>query len=101
MSPRNRRPGCNWRQGAAARMLRCLMVNKSRYVVWMTMGASIGLSLGLAGGVLADKPAPLGKDLPWQDARMLAEVLDRVEHDYVNPVDDHQLLQAAIRGMVS
>jgi carboxyl-terminal processing protease len=77
------------------------MVNKSRYVVWMTMGASIGLTLGLAGGVLADKPAPLGKDLPWQDARMLAEVLDRVEHDYVNPVDDHQLLQAAIRGMVS
>jgi len=65
------------------------------------MGASIGLTLGLAGGVLADKPAPLGKDLPWQDARMLAEVLDRVEHDYVNPVDDHQLLQAAIRGMVS
>ena len=32
---------------------------------------------------------------------MLAEVLDRVEHDYVNPVDDHQLLQAAIRGMVA
>jgi len=24
-----------------------------------------------------------------------------VKHDYVNPVDDHQLLQAAIRGMVS
>ncbi len=28
-------------------------------------------------------------------------VLERVKHDYVNPVDDHQLLQAAIRGMVS
>ncbi len=45
--------------------------------------------------------AALGKDIPWQDAQMLAEVLDRVEHEYVNPVDDHQLLQAAIRGMVS
>src|SRR5208282_6686373 len=43
----------------------------------------------------------LGKDLPWQDARLLAEVLERVEREYVNPVDDHQLLQAAIRGMVS
>src|SRR6266850_1037015 len=32
---------------------------------------------------------------------MLADVLERVKHDYVNPVDDHQLLQAAIRGMVS
>jgi carboxyl-terminal processing protease len=62
---------------------------------------AIGVSLGLAGGVLADKPAALGNDLPWQDARMLADVLERVKHDYVNSVDDHQLLQAAIRGMVS
>jgi carboxyl-terminal processing protease len=77
------------------------MLKKSRNVLWMALGASIGLSLGLAGGVLADKAASLGKDLPWQDAHMLAEVLDRVERDYVNPVDDHQLLQAAIRGMVS
>jgi carboxyl-terminal processing protease len=62
------------------------------------------LALGPAGGVLADKsdqPAPPANDLPWQDARALADVLERVKHDYVNPVDDHQLLQAAIRGMVS
>jgi carboxyl-terminal processing protease len=77
------------------------MFKKTRNVLWMAMGVSIGLSLGLARGVMADKPAPLGKDLPWADAHMLAEVLDRVEHEYVNPVDDHQLLQAAIRGMVS
>jgi carboxyl-terminal processing protease len=82
-------------------MLQCLMVNKTHKILWTAMGAAIGLSFGLARGVLAEKPAELGKDLPWQDARMLAEVLDRVEHDYVNPVDDHQLLQAAIRGMVS
>jgi carboxyl-terminal processing protease len=82
-------------------MLRGLMLKKAHNVLWMAMGVSIGLSLGLAHGIPADKPAALGKDLPWQDAHMLAEVLDRVEHDYVNPVDDHQLLQAAIRGMVS
>jgi carboxyl-terminal processing protease len=86
---------------SAARMLRNAMTKKSRNVMWMALGASIGLSLGLAGGVLADKGASLGKDLPWADAHMLAEVLDRVERDYVNPVDDHQLLQAAIKGMVS
>ena len=62
---------------------------------------AIGVSLALARGVLADKPAASKDDLPWQDARMLADVLERVKHDYVNPVDDHQLLQAAIRGMVS
>jgi carboxyl-terminal processing protease len=76
------------------------MRNKSGNALLLAVGIAIGLSLGLAHGVLADKPAP-GADLPWQDARMLATVLERVKHDYVNPVDDHQLLQAAIRGMVA
>jgi len=84
-----------------------LMITKSRNVSMLCVGMAIGASLGLASGVLADKPAdkpaapPLNGNLPWQDARMLADVLERVKHDYVDPVDDHQLLQAAIRGMVS
>ena len=82
-------------------MLLLLMIKKSSNAVLLAVGIVIGLSLGLAHGVLADKPAALGADLPWQDARMLAAVLERVKHDYVNPVDDHQLLQAAIRGMVA
>ncbi|MGB6308466.1 MAG: S41 family peptidase [Steroidobacteraceae bacterium] len=84
------------------------MITKSRNVPLWAIG--IGLALGLAGAVRADSPdkpaltpdkPALGADLPWQDARTLADVLERVKHDYVNPVDDHQLLQAAIRGMVS
>ena len=81
-------------------MLWSLMMNKSRNALLLAAGIAIGLSLGVARGVLADKPE-LGADMPWQDARMLAAVLERVKHDYVNPVDDHQLLQAAIRGMVA
>jgi carboxyl-terminal processing protease len=77
------------------------MTKNTRNILLLAVGILIGLSLGLARGVLADKPEALGKDLPWQDARLLAEVLERVEREYVNPVDDHQLLQAAIRGMVS
>jgi carboxyl-terminal processing protease len=77
------------------------MRNKSAHALLLAVGVAIGLSLGLTHGVLADKPAAPGADLPWQDARMLAAVLERVKHDYVNPVDDHQLLQAAIRGMVA
>jgi carboxyl-terminal processing protease len=82
-------------------MLTLLMNRKSGNFLMLAVGIAIGLSLGVARGVLADKPAALGADLPWQDARMLATVLERVKHDYVNPVDDHQLLQAAIHGMVS
>jgi carboxyl-terminal processing protease len=77
------------------------MIKKSTSALLLAVGIAIGLSLGLAHGVLADKLGALGADLPWQDARMLATVLERVKHDYVNPVDDHQLLQAAIRGMVA
>ena len=78
------------------------MVTKSRYVWLLGVGAAIGLALSPAAGALADKPddkpdnksekqAAPGADLPWQDARTLADVLERVKHDYVNPVDDHQL----------
>jgi carboxyl-terminal processing protease len=78
------------------------MGTKTRNVLLMGAGLVVLLSLGSSRGVLADKAAaPLGADLPWQDARVLAEVLERVKHEYVNPVDDHELLQAAIRGMVS
>src|SRR5277367_5345267 len=82
-------------------MLRPLMIKKTRNLVLLAMGISIGLSLGFARGQSTVKPETLGQDLPWQDARLLAEVLERVEREYVNSVDDHQLLQAAIRGMVS
>jgi carboxyl-terminal processing protease len=82
-------------------MLVVQMRIKSGNALLLAAGIIIGLSFGLAHGVLAGKPAAAGGDLPWQDAHMLAVVLERVKHDYVNPVDDHQLLQAAIRGMVA
>jgi carboxyl-terminal processing protease len=77
------------------------MLPKTRHFLVLALGVSIGLSLGLVRGVSAEKPPDAAGELPWQDARMLAEVLERVKHDYVNPMDDHHLLQAAIRGMVS
>jgi len=81
-------------------MLRRLMIKKWRHDSLLRAGLGAALSLGLAAGALADT-APAAQELPWQDARTLADVLERVKQDYVNPVDDHQLLQAAIRGMVS
>jgi carboxyl-terminal processing protease len=77
------------------------MTTKPRHLMFIAAAIVIGASLGVGGAVSADRPAAPATDLPWQDARMLADVLERVKHDYVNPVDDHQLLQAAIRGMVS
>jgi len=78
----------------------------------LALGVLIGLSLSVAGRVLAERTTAAGTSsgagargalsapVPWSDAQLLAEVLQRVRENYVDPVDDHVLLQNAIRGMV-
>lgn len=39
--------------------------------------------------------------LPWQEARLLAEVLERIRTEYVEAVSDEELIEAAIRGMIA
>ncbi|MGH8198192.1 MAG: S41 family peptidase [Steroidobacteraceae bacterium] len=39
-------------------------------------------------------------DIAPQDARLLAEVIDRIRDDYVDRTDNHELMSNAIRGMV-
>jgi len=77
------------------------MSARTRNLLFLALGLCVGLGLGIARGVLADKPAAAPTAVPWADARTFAEVIERVKHDYVSPLDDHQLLQAAIRGMVA
>jgi carboxyl-terminal processing protease len=49
----------------------------------------------------ADPTPAVGSEvLPWQDARLLAEVLQRVRENYVDHVDVHQLMHQAARGML-
>jgi carboxyl-terminal processing protease len=67
----------------------------------------LGFGVAMTGGVRADRDAvstPLTTDaagLPWEDAHLLAEVMERVGREYVDPVTDHQLMENALRGMVS
>jgi carboxyl-terminal processing protease len=73
---------------------------KVRTLLALAAGIAMGLSLSLSRGVLADKEATTDDALPWEDARLLAEVLQRVRQDYVESIDDHELMESAIRGMV-
>jgi carboxyl-terminal processing protease len=78
------------------------MSMKLRTFVILLAGVAIGISLSLSRGVLADRDPPATPEtLPWEDARLLAEVLERVKQDYVDKVDDHDLMESAIRGMVA
>ena len=86
-------------------------------------GVLLGFSLALGGAVLAGFTPPnfatpsfgqsglattslVSRDtvppvLPPADARVLAEILDRVKREYVEPVSDRQLMDNAVRGMLA
>ena len=76
-------------------------------------GVLLGFTLALGGAVLAGfSPAGLGvtsvpsrgaqpPGLPPADARVLAEILERVKREYVEPVSDRQLMNNAVRGMLA
>ena len=67
----------------------------------VAIGVVLGFSLSVGGGLIGSRQAPDKEELAWEQARLFAEVLERVKRDYVEPVDDAMLLESAIRGMVS
>jgi len=82
------------------------MSSAKRPLIALVAGAIFGFSAALAGGVLAAGPSLQGDSndpatLPWQEARLFAEVYEHIKHDYVDQVSDKKLMDAAIRGMVS
>ena len=74
---------------------------KTRAILVLVVGTVMGLSLSLGGGMLASKQQPTAEDLKLEQARLFAEVMERVKSDYVEPIDDGELMESAIRGMVS
>lgn len=80
-----------------------------RVATILTIGAVLGfgMSLGLpvkAERSVEDSTSPTTRapaTLPWQDARLLAEVLGRIREEYVEEVSDQELIEAAIRGMMA
>ena len=74
---------------------------KTRAVLVLVVGTVMGVSLSAGGDFLARKQQPNEEDLALEQAHLLAEVMKRVKSDYVEPIDDSELLESAIRGMVS
>jgi len=76
------------------------MTSKFRNLLLMSAGMLFGLAVSIGSGVFAQKEV-VQETLPWDDARLLAEVLERVRQEYVEPVDDSVLIESAVRGMVT
>lgn len=73
---------------------------KTRAILVVVIGLIMGLSLSLGGGLLSAPTAADPGELAWEQARLFAEVMERVKRDYVEEIDDSVLLESAIRGMV-
>jgi carboxyl-terminal processing protease len=74
---------------------------KVRAVLVVVIGMVLGFSLSVGGGLIGASAPPSKEELDLEQARLFAEVLERVKRDYVEPIQDAELLESAIRGMVS
>lgn len=82
-----------------------------RFALVLTLGMVAGFGLSIGRTVKAEReiePPPVQEraeaanaPVPWQDARLLAEVLEHVRREYVERISDQELIEAAIRGLIA
>ncbi len=74
------------------------MLNR-RGILTLLLGILLGVSVSLTHAVLADRNG--GQGIPLKEIQEFTEILERVKRDYVEEVDDSELMEHAIRGMLS
>ena len=85
------------------------MSSRSRTTLAVLGGMLLGIGVSMVTAVWADRVATAestarridASGLPSHDLHRLAEILGRVKREYVDRVDDHELMENAVRGMVS
>ncbi len=76
------------------------MKRTSRIGLGITLGLLLGLPLGTVYTVVAKAPVE-AESLPLKELRIFTDVYKRIKSDYVEDVDDQQLIEHAIRGMLT
>ncbi|TCK16844.1 carboxyl-terminal processing protease [Thiogranum longum] len=75
---------------------------KRQNIFLVLIGLTIGVSLSIGQGVFAEREAPATvRGLPVDELRTFTDVFGRIKNDYVEDVEDSELLENAIRGMLS
>ncbi|VAW78580.1 Carboxyl-terminal protease [hydrothermal vent metagenome] len=75
---------------------------KRQNIFLVLIGLTIGVSLSIGQGVFAERDAPATvRGLPVDELRTFTDVFGRIKNDYVEDVDDKELLENAVRGMLS
>ncbi len=73
----------------------------TRHGLALILSFLAGVSLTTIPAVWAEKETPPESRLPLDELRTFTGVLDAVKQDYVEPIKDKDLLENAIRGMLS
>ncbi len=76
---------------------------KVRSVLVLVVGTVLGLTVSLGSNLLSERQSRQeysSSSVSMQDVRLLAEVLERVRREYVDVIDDSQLIESAIRGVI-
>lgn len=80
-------------------------INFSSKFLWLSTGVLLGAFLLLGASVMAQKSATAeaksANNLPIEELRAFVEIFDRISSHYVEEVEDKQLLENAISGMLS
>ncbi len=79
------------------------MKSSIRYSVVLATGVLVGVSFGVGTSVLAERETVnhAAATLPLEELRTFSEVFGKIKADYVEEVEDKQLLEHAIEGMLS
>jgi carboxyl-terminal processing protease len=76
-----------------------MSVKRQNYLLLVT-GLVLGVLVSIGHGVLADREASRAT-LPVEELRTFSDVFGRIKNDYVESVEDKELLENAIRGMLT
>ncbi len=77
------------------------MSTRQKNIFLVLIGLIAGLSISIGGGVFADRETKSAAGLPVEELRTFSDVFGRIKNDYVEDVEDSEMLNNAIRGMLS
>ncbi len=77
------------------------MLSKTRNVLLLLMGLALGVSLTIGQSVFAERDNSDASALPLEELRAFTEVFANIKNNYVEDATDKELLENAIRGMLS
>ncbi|MEE9421620.1 MAG: S41 family peptidase [Gammaproteobacteria bacterium] len=73
---------------------------KSHNILLLAAGLVLGIMISIGEGVFAERKAATVQ-LPVEELRNFSDVFGRIKNDYVEDVDDKELLESAVRGMLA